>query len=172
MRGWTQADIEPVPGKPKLKRKKYIKRNAPLKNVSSSESARAKARAWEWFSKFIRLRDSIRTTGTKDNCRCVTCGNMKPSFTTEDCIQAGHWLGGRTGKNLFDENAVHGQCTRCNKYLHGNNANYTEYMMERYGQEECDRITRQANTSHRYAACEFREISDKYREKFNELKSS
>jgi len=45
-------------------------------------------------------------------------------------------------------------------------------MMERYGQEECDRITRQANTSHRYAAFEFREISDKYREKYNELKSS
>jgi len=146
-------------------------KRTPLNKKSNSEFARAKACAWEWFSKYIRLRDSLRTTGRPDICKCITCGAYKHTFTGSNCIQAGHWLCGRTGKNLFEENAVHGQCVHCNKHLSGNNTRYTQVMQERYGQEECDRIVLQANLPFSYLPHELRQLAEVYRVKFTELRN-
>jgi hypothetical protein len=72
-----------------------------------------KDNAWDWFSRVIRLRDAMATTGNAAICKCITCGKIYPTFGGQ--IQAGHWLGGRAGKNLFDPRGVHAQCARCNK---------------------------------------------------------
>ena len=160
MKGWTMRDIN------------NLKRRKPINKKSKSEHARAKATAWGWFSKFIRLRDSLATTKNPNICKCITCGVVRPSVAGSNCIQAGHWLSGRTGKNLFEENAVHGQCVQCNKWLSGNNTAYTKYMVDRYGQEECDRIVRQANTSYRYPVSELRDLSDFYRKEYNRLNTT
>ena len=121
----------------------------------------AKDKAWEAFSRYIRLRDSIRTTGTADRCICVTCGREFPSFG-KGCMHAGHWLGGRRGLNLFEEHGVHGQCAGCNLFGAGKQWIYEQFMTERYGHEEMDRITLQANTSHKWTIDELNEIAEKY----------
>ena len=146
-----------------LKRTTPLKRSGIKRKPAKKKSPRKKAKdkAWSAFSKYIRLRDALRTTGSTETCVCCTCGNVKPTLG-KHCIHAGHWLGGRNGKNLFEENAVHGQCSGCNLFGGGKQYAYEQYMIDNYGHEEMDRITLQANTPYTYSLDEFAEITAKY----------
>jgi hypothetical protein len=79
----------------------------------------AKARAWKYFSAYIRKRDP----------RCVTCG----APTT----QAGHFW-----HNVldFDEENVNGQDVRCNHFLSGNLAVYSVYLLKKLGKKKFDAL--------------------------------
>ncbi len=72
-----------------------------------------KGKAWEEFSKYIRIRDALRTTGTIENAVCCSCSKIYPSFG-KGCLQAGHFIPGRRAAILFEETGVHGQCYWCN----------------------------------------------------------
>jgi len=128
----------------------------------------AKDKAWTAFSRYIRLRDAIRTTGSTESCACVTCGAVKPTFG-KGCIHAGHWLGGRKGKNLFEEHACAGQCAGCNLWASGNQTKYEAFMVEHYGHEEMDRIVLQANTPYTYTIDELVEIEARYKAMADEI---
>lgn len=77
-----------------------------------------KDKAWSVFSKFIRQRDK----------NCVTCSTGKAE-------NAGHFWHGVLD---FDEMNIHGQCVRCNKYMSGNLAVYSTYLIEKYGLKAFD----------------------------------
>ena len=81
-----------------------------------------KAEAEKWFHLYIRLRDSLKTTRSLTHCICYTCKRDIPFKE----IQAGHF---RHNKLDFDENNLHAQCIRCNKYLSGNLVFYTLYLI-------------------------------------------
>jgi len=98
------------------------------------ELSKAKAKAWREFSRYIRLRDAVLTTGTTEYAKCVTCGK---TFAIER-MHAGHFLPGRTNAILFDERGVHAQCIACNIYAAGRQAEYYLYMLGRYGQTVID----------------------------------
>ena len=59
----------------------------------------AKNAAWKEFSRYIRLRDCIKTTGDTDAGICITCGKLIPYGNS----QAGHFIAGRTNGVLFNE---------------------------------------------------------------------
>lgn len=65
-----------------------------------------KKTAWQEFSKWIRLRDCVKTTGDTESGVCITCGKLIPFKQS----QAGHFIAGRTNAVLFDEDIVHLQC--------------------------------------------------------------
>lgn len=69
-----------------------------------------KDKAWSQFSRYIRLRDCINTTGTNTEGICYTCGKRLPI----NKLQAGHMISGRTNSVLFDEQSVQIQCYSCN----------------------------------------------------------
>ncbi len=75
----------------------------------------AKGTAWTWYSRRIRLRDSLRTTGTTEYCRCITCGRVK-EFRQMD---AGHFVPGRSWAVLFVDDNTWGQCSVCNRFKQG-----------------------------------------------------
>ena len=104
----------------------------------------AKAKAWNEFSKYIRVRDSIRTTGTLTEAVCVTCGKQYPSFG-KGCLQAGHFLPGRHLSVMFDERNVHAQCYNCNIRLKGNWSEYMTFMLSAYGNETINELRHQNN---------------------------
>lgn len=122
-----------------------------------------KDKAWHEFSRFVRLRDAIATTGNKAVCRCVTCNSLHPTFG--GLMQAGHWLGGRAGKNLFDERGCHAQCVKCNYHLHGNNQSYTGVILRKYGQIAMEEMILQGNKPYQYSLTELEEIRDRYKAK-------
>ena len=90
-----------------------------------------KKNAWKWFSKYVRLRDALLTTGTKTHAKCVTCGK---TYDIKE-MNAGHY---KHNAYDYDERNVHAQCVRCNKYLSGELALYRRYMVDTYGKEVAD----------------------------------
>jgi len=98
-----------------------------------------KKKAWDCFSKYIRLKYSTPS----GYCKCVTCGRMK--YWKE--MQAGHFIQGRYLNILFDERCVHPQCYHCNIGLKGNYVEYYEYMLQQYGKEIIDDLRRLKHNS-------------------------
>jgi len=128
-----------------------------------------KKKAWSNFSKYIRLRDAIETTGTKVNLRCCSCGKIYPAFGL-GCAQAGHLVPGRSHVLLFNEKGVHGQCYNCNVNLKGNALDYRVYMVKTYGEEETREVEdSRFNKTFKYSVIEMEEISDKYLGMYNKL---
>ena len=121
--------------------------------------------AWSWFSKYIRTRDCLKTTGTTEAGRCFTCGNYKPI----EELQAGHGIGGRTNGILFDEEIVYAQCIRCNNYLRGNYENFIPYLIRLYG---IDWYEDKKLKSKKPVKIDYKEESRKWREKYKALKES
>ena len=88
-----------------------------------SVKSKLKTKAWNLFSKYIRLRDADK----EGYCTCCTCG--KKMHYKE--AQAGHFIDSRNNTVLFDENLVHAQCVGCNMFKKGNKVNYTLFMMRK-----------------------------------------
>ena len=136
---------------------------------------KAKAEAWKVFSRYIRLRDAVATTGSIDKCKCITCGETFPTFYDKvrkgSYIQAGHAIDGR-GKNiLFDEDLVNGQCNVCNCIHNGRLSEYALIMVDRLGREWFDEklIYARRVAKKPWSVGELDEIRDFYQEKVNKL---
>jgi hypothetical protein len=99
-----KPQCKPLP-KPKIKKKRTKSPNKINKDL-----------AWKWFSKYIRLRDCLKTTKTKDMGVCYTCSKIIPFKGS----QAGHCISGRGNYILLDEDCVNLQCYSCNIGLEGN----------------------------------------------------
>ena len=97
-----------------------------------------KKKTWDLFSIYIRLRDALETTGTRDSLICFTCNKLYPAFG-KGCVQAGHYVPGRNHAVLFSKKGVHGQCYNCNVNLKGNTIHYRLAMIKKYGEEETER---------------------------------
>lgn len=142
-----------------------------MKRKQKSPLKIAKDKAWGAFSLYIRTRDSIKTTGNPDGCLCVTCQRWKPRLGM-GCIQAGHFLAGRTGSVLFSEDGCNGQCYGCNIGKGGHYVEYTIWMVKTYGQDRVDELIRESHQTLKYKVWDYQEIEAKYKLKTEELTSS
>lgn len=116
-----------------------------------SPRAKAKLKAWQAFSEYIRSRDP----------KCVTCGG--PSQ------QAGHFIDGRHNAVLFSEEGVHSQCYHCNVGLKGNKVEYWLFMEKRYGRPTIDKLIKESKQTIQYKIHDFVEIEQRYKLKLEEL---
>ena len=66
------------------------------------------------FSRYVRLRDCLLTTGSLEFGECISCGRTKP-FNELD---AGHFIP-KHNANYFSERGVNAQCQSCNRYHSG-----------------------------------------------------
>lgn len=142
----------------KLKSKKLKKQLSPVK---------LKQKAWKVFSDYIRTRDSLATTGTITHCICVTC---QKNFEYSK-IQAGHFVGGRTGSILFDEELVYGQCIGCNVFLRGNYDAYNLVMLKKFGGDKVVEFLERKKQVVQYSPSDYLEIAEKYKQKLESLLS-
>jgi len=120
-----------------LRRKTPIRSRAPLRRrglarVRARTGTRVsvksgKAKAWMWFSRFIRLRDS------KDGmAKCCSC-DYTGSVFGKGCLQAGHFVSGRNNSILYDPRNCHAKCSMCNRWKGGAPVPYEMFMRARYG---------------------------------------
>ncbi len=77
------------------------------------------------FSKYIRRRDAD-AGGT---VACVTCNRL---LHWKEC-HAGHFVRRQHMALRWNEENVHPQCIRCNTFLDGNEAEYSRFIIKRYG---------------------------------------
>ena len=133
----------------------------------------AKKAAWDAFSKYIRLRDALATTGTPDMCVCITCKDTVPTkfhagFNT---LQAGHAIAGRSKNILFDEDLVYGQCQACNCIHGGRLSEYAIIMIDKFGKEWFEQkcFTARKPALNKWTIESLDKIRDQYRLKYEEL---
>ena len=123
----------------------------------------AKGKAWKAFSDYIRLRDCLKTTGSADHGRCVTC--LKPFHYNN--IQAGHAIGGRNNSILLHPDLCHGQCSGCN--MTGQYARYSIYMIKTYGLAKWEEFVILSKQTRPMKNWQWKEEADKWKQKLKEL---
>ena len=137
--------------------------------------SKAKDRAWKAFSDWVRLRDCLATTGTREYGICITCNERgDSSWKPYKELQAGHAVGGRGNAVLFHEQIVSIQCGYCNRKppmgLGGDYGNYTIALIKRYGLEQVEQWQKlRHDTSVKYSITDLLEIEKKYKKKLFHL---
>ena len=124
-----------------------------------------KKEAWKWFSKYIRLRDCLKTTKDHRYGVCVTCGKKYPI----NKLQAGHFVPGRMNSILFDERNCHAQCVACNCFKGGSQIEYYQFMEKEYGREVIDELLEKKHQTRKFTAEELEEMIQTYKRKVEEL---
>jgi len=124
-----------------------------------TEYAKAKEKAWNAFSKYIRLKYADKNGYVK----CVTCSTINQ---WNDNMQAGHFVDSRNNTVLFDEELVYPQCYRCNMPLKGNKVKYTLFMLSKgYTTDDIEWFESLRHKTKRMTICEFQEIEEEYLDK-------
>lgn len=122
-------------------------------------------KAKEIFSRYVRKRDCIKTTGSEDYGRCITCGEIK----SYEELQCGHFISGRTNSLFFEENNSHAQCGCCNTSKGGNPEVYREKMIQKYGLEEVERLENLRHIPVKMRESDFKELIGAFTSKFKNL---
>lgn len=131
-----------------------------MKKPKTLTVSRAKAKAWQSFSRFIRQRDS-----RNGQIVCFTCEFVFPIKNT----QASHFVPGRHNSVLFDPRNCHAACYRCNVLLSGNLINYYPKMVAKYGIDVIEELKDLDRTPKQFKVYELVEIKEKYDKMFTEL---
>ncbi len=111
------------------------------------------------FQKYIRKRD--------ENLPCVSCG----TFQT-DIWDGGHFKKAELYSGvIFDEMNCHRQCRKCNRFLGGNELNYREGLVKRYGIDYVLEIEERALRlkRHKYNKEDLIGLKNLYKEKIKHL---
>lgn len=120
-----------------------------------------KTKAWAAFSRYIRLRDSVITTGSTEYTKCFTCGAVHPIKE----MDAGHWIPRNRLGTFMDERNVHAQCRGCNRLGGGRTVEYQLALIALYGSDILECLTRQAQTSVKIRSYEWEAMEQKYKER-------
>lgn len=109
--------------------------------------------AWSLQSEYIRR---------SQNYICFTCG----AHLTKATSQAGHYI----HKDCldFDLININCQCSRCNKWLHGNSGVYAERLIAEYGERAIIELRQRANRVKKFTILELQEKLEYYKNKIKE----
>jgi hypothetical protein len=135
------------------------------KKVKQPSKSTIKKRAWEAFSRFIRTRDCLRTTGCADWGLCITCGKRYHI----KLLQAGHFIPGRHNANLFSEKGCHAQCYNCNINLRGNSLEYRRQIIKLYGEGYDEILEKEDRDIKKYSPQDLTSLIECYKMKVEEL---
>jgi hypothetical protein len=150
---------KPLRARTPLKAKSFMKKaTKPINKKSKLSQPRAKERAWDAFSIWVRSKNA----DSNGMVSCFTCGTVKPWRE----MQAGHFYHGTLDFNIYNVNV---QCVRCNKWLHGNGVEYYPAMLRMYGQEIIDQLNELKHKVPKLKVADYLEIEKKYKEKINGL---
>ena len=120
---------------------------------------------WKVFSRYVRLRDAVRTTGNCKSSLCITCERLE-DITKMD---AGHFFSRTHSATLFHEKNVHAQCKRCNMLNGGEQFLYAQKVDKLYGEGTAEELNQLRHTTKRFSRPELEDMIEEYKEKLNEL---
>jgi len=110
------------------------------------------------MSLYTRKKDSKNEAN-----RCFTCGAW---FPIKD-LDAGHYI----HRDSLDFNFINinPQCTKCNRYLHGNSGVYAHQLIKKYGLEEFEKLESLRFREHSYSIKELDNIIEDLKQKLAKL---
>ena len=132
-----------------------LKKSKPLPSLP-----KLKAKLEGIFNEFIRLRDL--------NNPCMACGEIKH-------LEAGHfWAKSGYDGLRFDEDNVHGECPRCNRFDESHLIGYAIRLKAKIGEERynalCERAADYKKNGYKWSRTELMELIEKYSEKVRLMK--
>jgi len=127
--------------------------------------SKAKKETWEVFSKYIRMRDCLKTTGCSSFGLCITCEKRYHI----KMLQAGHFIPGRHNANLFSEKGCHAQCYNCNINLKGSTLEYRRKIIELYGEGWDEVLEERARQTVKYSVKDLEERKAEYQALIKEM---
>jgi hypothetical protein len=112
-------------------------------------------KAQDVFNAYIRARD--RDKG------CISCG--------AEVQEAGHYFSqGHHSALRYNEVNTNGQCTRCNKWLHGNLIHYRAGLIKRHGEQKVLLLESSARRkAHKWSRVELEAIIQLYKQEVKKL---
>jgi 5-methylcytosine-specific restriction endonuclease McrA len=122
-------------------------------------------KAKETFSRYVKVRDCLKTTGSEEYGKCITCGEVK--HISE--MHCGHFVSGRGNSLFFEETNAHLQCAICNTSKGGNLEIYRMKMIKKYGIGEVHRLESLRHVPVRMRESDWREFKKEFEDKFNSL---
>ena len=128
-----------------------MKKSKKIKHISLKSLRRL---AWKLESEYVRRSGADR----KGYNFCFTCGK-KDHWKNLDC---GHYIH-RNNLN-YDLVNLKPQCTRCNRFLHGNLGVYAERLIAEYGEEAIRNLRCRGNENKKFTIFELKELIEKYTE--------
>lgn len=129
----------------------------------SADRLKAKAKAWKWFSEFIRLRDS----DAYGRAQCVTC-QRSGHWRTMD---AGHFITRAKESTLFDERNVSCQCKGCNRFQGGKFFEHEQAIDRKFGQGTSQAIKDKAGQVCKRTTEDYLFIANTYRLRVERIKA-
>ncbi len=111
---------------------------------------------------YARLRDCFGA----DGAACISCGLWK-SF--ED-LDGGHYIPTTTSSTRFDEDNIHAQCHRCNRFLHGNLRGYFRGLEKKLGRKRLDALDASAGPR-KWTRPELLELKSYYDNKIRRIRA-
>jgi len=117
------------------------------------------------LSRYVRLRDCKRTTGTLEYCKCISCMRMIDYKTA----QAGHLVDARHASTLFDLMNVNAQCPRCNIFLDGNILMYRKALVALHGEDAVNALEDRATEEKHFTVPELEKKKEDLKQKIKEL---
>lgn len=108
---------------------------------------------WRFLSLYVRQRDG----GV-----CISCGKKDHWRNTD----AGHYIPKTAGlSTYFDERNVNCQCTRCNRWMHGNLSAYAVAMRKKYGDNILEELDEQRKVVRKISTEEYKKLVEEYKNK-------
>lgn len=126
-----------------------------------SEKQKAKEKAWDQFSLFIRIRDA----NEQGLVQCCTSGRWMPWRKAH----AGHFVTRKAEATLFHEQNVHAQSPNQNRFAGGHPVQYERFLDEKYGPGTAERIRQESVKECRRRIEDYEAIEAEYRGKVAQL---
>ncbi|MDC7221576.1 MAG: recombination protein NinG [Spirochaetales bacterium] len=117
------------------------------------------------YSKLVRVKGCLNTTGTAEFGKCFTCGRVFPF----EVLQCGHFVSGRTSALFFEPTNAHIQCPECNCTKGGNLEIYHEKMIRKYGEKEVERLESMRHKIIKMYESDYRELVSKFQSEFESI---
>jgi len=130
--------------------------------------AKLKKEVNDLVSKYVRLRDCLRTTGTLDYCNCITCSRLLHRKEAH----AGHFIGRGHSATFFDETNIHAQCPQCNIYRGGEILKYRREIIRLYGEGYDVKLEEKAMETKKFTIPELEGMKREYQKKIKELEEA
>lgn len=125
-------------------------------------------RLWRIFSRYIRARDAVKTTGSIYTVNCITCGKRK---STKE-VDAGHYLSRSHASLKYDERNVHAQCKHCNMPPDPGEIHiYKERVKSLYGVNTPDELYKKKQKLEKRNTRDIEDMIKRYKEKLEQLTS-
>jgi hypothetical protein len=137
--------------------RKQKKSSSPPKKSISLTSVQTLA------NRYARLRDCFGEEGTG----CISCGLWFPF----EKLHGGHFIpvSRKNSALRFNEDNIHGQCARCNTFLHANLANYYINLVSKIGRERVDYLMEHQYDIHPWSQEELQQLKDYYNGRLRDI---